>query len=142
MVHALKESWRVVRRGLLDIRPSAAVPVVFVRYASGREVMCGGLSWQSDLPYSHERADEAVQRAVALGLFEVADRKSFDWVDEFATVDELVEAVEEEWPSWHIDEQSSLTLVNQWQQAGREATAHVRQSIRAQWMRRLPAVLV
>lgn len=132
MVHALKETWRVTRAHVLDIRPLVGAPKVFVsdaRHGAKRsETLCGSLRPCSAEADMHAKADAAVDRVAAEGWFTTAAMQTFEWTDWFDSADELVEAVHEEWESWAVEEDTALKLMHTMERAGRGAAA-IRQSI-------------
>jgi hypothetical protein len=135
MVHALKEAWRVTRAEVLDIRPLIGEPQVIVRDRRGRDVVCGGLSWNggrhgSDAdPEGHPEAEAALKRALAEGWFEVQSTAQFDWIDEYGSADELLESVEEDWVSRNISEDTALRLAQAMDDAGSGAAPFIRQPV-------------
>lgn len=137
MVHALREVWRAARSAVLDIRPTAESPVVWVRDRAGQETKCGDLHWKCGEAHAHRSANAAVEAVVAEGLFTLAEFRQFDWVDEFDDADDLVGTVADEWEHWSIEEDTSLRLVQTLKRAGRGAAPFIRQTIRAQMLRKI-----
>lgn len=137
MVHALTETWRVSRGVVLDVRPRPGEPQVLVCDAPGREWACGSLPWSGDLPEGHPQAEAALAQVVAQGWFAVAGARQFDWVDTFATADELAETVHEDW-SRTLDEDTALKLMRAMEQGGRGAVSLIRQAIGVKLLRKLP----
>ncbi len=129
MVHALKETWRVSRAHLLDIRPRLGEPQVIVRDRNGRDTICGGLHWNGDDPEGHPLAEAALSQVIAEGLFTIVAEKQFDWIDAYESVDELVEAINEEWESRSLGEEAALKLMRAMEAAGRGAVPFIRQPI-------------
>lgn len=137
MVHALKETWRMTRSTVLDIRPIVDAPRIGVKDRAEQERDCGGLKWSSGGPQSHAEAAAAVSRVVEAGLFTIGAARQFEWVDSFEDVDELVAAVAEDWESWSIDEDASLCLMQAMEKGGRGTAPFIRQGIRAQVLKKI-----
>lgn len=137
MGHALRETWRVARSMVLDIRPAAEAPQVWVRDRAGRESLCGGLLWKGGEVHLHRAANEAVRQVLAESLFAVKAARQFDWVDAYENTDELIEDIADEWDNWGLDEDVSLRLVQTMERAGKGASPFVRQSIQAQLLQKL-----
>ncbi len=129
MVHALKETWRVTGAHLLDVRPRPGEPQVIARDRNGRDTICGGLHWNGGGPEGHPRAEAALSQVIAEGLFTIVVEKQFDWIDAYESVDELVEAVNEEWESRSLGEEAALKLMRTMEAAGRGAVPFIRQPI-------------
>lgn len=133
MVHALKETWRVSGAHLLDIRPRLGEPQVIVRDRDRRDTICGGLHWnggrQDSGAEGHPHAEAALSQVIAEGIFTVVAEKQFDWIDAYESVDELVEAVNEEWESRSLGEEAALKLMRTMEAAGRGAVPFIRQPI-------------
>lgn len=87
MVDALRAAHRVTKRGgvVIDMRPDAARPPRVI--AGGR--VRGGLRQSGDGDERDRRADLAVARAVALGLFRRGERGVVWHSSSFADLDEL-----------------------------------------------------
>lgn len=134
MVHALHEAARVARSVVVDIRPRVEPPEVWVRTLAGQEVSCGGLVWKGGEVYVHRAANEAVRTALADGLFVSAATGSFEWLDQFESIEELVEMVEEDWDNWTVGEDTALRLVKVGQPG---AVPFIRQGIQLQVLRKL-----
>lgn len=133
MVHALKETWRVSRAHLLDIRPRLGEPQVIVRGRDERDTVCGGLHWnggrQDSGAEGHPHAEAALSQVIAEGMFTVVAEKQFDWIDVFESVEELVESVAEDWESRALGEEAALKLMRAMEAAGRGAVPFIRQPI-------------
>jgi hypothetical protein len=132
MVHALQEAGRVTRSMVVDIRPRAEPPEVWVRNQAGAEVLCGGLSWKGGEVYVHGSANEAVQSVLDRGLFKLELSDSFEWLDSFESTEALVESVEEDWDNWTVGEETALKLVKA---LGPGAEPFIRQGIQVQVLR-------
>lgn len=88
MVDALRAAHRVTRRGgvVIDMRPDAARPPRVI--AAGR--VRGGLRQSRDGDERDRRADLAVARAVALGLFRRSGERGVLWHStSFADLEDL-----------------------------------------------------
>ena len=129
MVHALHETWRVSRNEVLDIRPLALSPLVYVRDRNGGDTFCGELKWHDDSGQHHIQSDEALATIVAEGKLIIVQEDRFDWYDTFDTADELVEHVHDDWLTWVVDEDTALKLMRAMKESGRGATAFIRQGI-------------
>lgn len=150
MVHALREAWRVMRAAgasaqpppfdkgvLLDIRPLPGDPLVGVRHGDGRETRCGALRPKDPSYDRHAAADGAVEAALAQGWFVAAATRTFDWIDEYETLAELLEDVEEEWSTRLVDEDAVLGLVKELDRAGRGTVPVIRQSVAVRALRKV-----
>jgi hypothetical protein len=97
MVHALAESWRVLKVGgrLIDLRPySSGWPVEIVNRDTQR--LAGPLD--DSLGSGVDSAsDNAVLEAVQSGWFEKEDEGSFEYAYYWDSVDEMREFVKENW---------------------------------------------
>jgi len=129
MVHALHETWRVTRSEVLDIRPLALAPLVFVRDRNGSEVFCGELQWCDDSGQHHVQSDTALARVIADNKFLIAKEDRFDWYDTFETADALVEQVHDDWLTWTVDEDTGLKLARVVKDLGRGAVPFIKQGI-------------
>ena len=137
MVHALHETWRVTRSEVLDIRPLALSPLVFVRDRNGGDTFCGELKWCDDSGQHHIQSDTALARVVAEDKFIIAKEDRFDWYDTFETTDELVEQVHDDWLTWSVDEDTALKLMRAMKDSGRGATAFIRQGIGVRLLKKM-----
>ncbi len=129
MVHALHETWRVTRSEVLDIRPLALAPLVFVRDRNGGSTFCGELKWCDDSGQHHIQSDTALARVIADNKFVITKEDRFDWYDTFNTADELVEQVHDDWLTWTVDEDTALKLMRTMKDSGRSAVAFIKQGI-------------
>jgi SAM-dependent methyltransferase len=135
---ALRECWRVAASAVLDIRPLADAPQVWVRNRAGQDAACGELSRRPGGPrHYHAEATAAVERAVLDGWFTVDTARHFDWIDTYEDAGELVASVEEDWEDWIVGEDTSLALLAALDQAGRGAIPFTRQGIQAQILRKV-----
>ena len=137
MVHALTEAARVAQTTVLDIRPLIEPPEIWVRDQAGADTRCGGLQRKPDAPPSHISAANAMAQVVAEGLFAIEKVERFEWIDVYESLDELIEAVAEEWENWLIEEDVSLKLVREMERAGRGAQPFIRQGIQAQVLKKI-----
>jgi len=135
MVHALHETWRVTRSEVLDIRPLALAPLVFVRDRNGSEVFCGELQWCDDSGQHHVQSDTALARVIADNKFLIAKEDRFDWYDTFETADALVEQVHDDWLTWTVDEDTGLKLARVVKDLGRGAVPFIKQGIRVRLLK-------
>lgn len=142
MVHALQEAWRVVRfapnydfdkppfrSGVLDIRPQTADPMIFVRLYDGREVHCGTVQYKTNAVALHTKAENYVQLSLQEGWFIMGAERDFEWVDKYDAIDDLIESVEEDWPSRTVDEDVALRLMQVMQDSMPGAQILIRQRI-------------
>jgi len=127
----------VARWFVLDIRPVADEPEVWVRDRSGGETRCGGLTWVGDGPVGHAQASAAVDQILNEGWFAAPAPRRFEWVDVFDDADDLIECVSEEWEHRSVGEETSLRLVEALSRAGRGAAPFIRQGIQAQLLRKV-----
>src|SRR5258708_22194115 len=79
MVDALRAAHRRVKRGgtVIDARPDAAHPP---RMVAGRRVR-GHIRQSADADERDERADAAIERVIARGLFRPTRRRGIVWHD-------------------------------------------------------------
>ncbi len=77
MVHALKEAWRVLRRGglLIDLRPLSVDVPLLILTRNGWE--SAGMPDQSPDRVHERAADQAIRRGLQEGLFVKAKQKYF-----------------------------------------------------------------
>lgn len=129
MVHALHQIWRVTRSTVLDIRPLALSPLIYVRDRNGVDTFCGELTWCDDSGQHHIQSDAALARAISDGKFVVEAQDQFNWFDTFETTDELVEQVHDEWITWTVGEDAALKLMRVMETAGQGAIPYLRQGI-------------
>lgn len=137
MVHALHETWRVTRSEVLDIRPLALAPLVFVRDRNGGSTFCGELKWCDDSGQHHIQSDTALARVIADNKFVITQEDRFDWHDTFNTADELVEQVHDDWLTWTVDEDTALKLMRTMKDSGRGAVAFIKQGIGVRLLKKM-----
>jgi hypothetical protein len=97
MVHALAESWRVLKAGgrLIDLRPySSGWPVEIV--SRDTQMLAGPLDDSVGLGVDIA-SDNAVLEAVQSGWFEKENKGSFEYAYYWDSVDEMNEFVKEKW---------------------------------------------
>jgi hypothetical protein len=129
MVHALHETWRVTQSAVVDIRPLALSPLVFVRERNGGDIFCGELQWCDESGQHHIQSDTALARVLSDNKLVVVKEDRFDWYDTFETADALVEQVHDDWLTWTVDEDTALKLMRAMKESGRGATAFIKQGI-------------
>jgi hypothetical protein len=97
MVHALAESWRLMRFGgtMIDLRPMASGwPVEIV--SKNSEIIAGLLD-DNNRKLVDAASDDAVSEAVQRGWFKKVSEDYFDYEYYWDTVEEMVEYVESDW---------------------------------------------
>lgn len=97
MVHALAESWRILRSGgrLIDLRPMASGwPVEIV--GPGIEKLAGRLDDGKRIRVD-DASNDAVLEAVQRGWLKKESEDYFDYAYYWETVEEMVEYVEADW---------------------------------------------
>jgi hypothetical protein len=97
MVHALAESWRILKPGgkIIDLRPKASGwPVEIV--GSGTEKLAGRLDDRKRMRVD-DASNGAISEAVQRSWFKKESEENFDYAYYWATVEEMVEYVEVDW---------------------------------------------
>ncbi len=133
---ALREAWRVAKGIVLDIRAVLAPPEIWVRSTARGDLRCGPLTRREPHTHYNEEASQALTAAIQAGWFIPTERREFEWLDVYETVDEMVGEITDEWESWIIDEDLALKVVQTVADAGRGAVPFVRQGVQAQLLRK------
>lgn len=129
---ALREALRVSTGLVLDIRAVLAPPEIWIRTQNNGDLNCGPLTKREPHTHYNEEASQIVNAALTEGWLRLEDRREFEWIDVYETVDELIGEITDEWESWIIEEDLALKTVNTFAQAGRGAVPFVRQGVQAQ----------
>ena len=105
MVHALRESWRVLVPGgsLIDLRPLAANSPVQV--VTGDKIVPAGQIDDSKDRLDDRAAAEAIRRIVHEGWFALEQEERFDYVSYWNTLEEMQRYIEEKRSSLILPEQ-------------------------------------
>ena len=114
MVHALNESWRVLKQGgwLIDIRPySLSPPVEVVMNDTVR--IAGPIDSSAGVP-DDEASDRAIQEVVKNGAYSKSEAGSFKFAYYWDTLEHMKDYIEERWsdsthlPKRTLDEAARL----------------------------------
>lgn len=129
---ALREAWRVARSTVLDIRAVLTPPEIWVRTNARGDLNCGPLTRREPHTHYNEEASQALDAALRDGWLRLVDRREFEWIDTYETVDEMIGEITDEWDSWIIEEDLALKTVRTFAEAGRGAIPFVRQGVHIQ----------
>lgn len=97
MVHALNESWRVLKQGgwLIDIRPySQNMPVEVI--IDGAVLIAGPIDSSAGVP-DDEASDRAIQEVVKNGAYSKSEAGSFQFDYYWDTLEHMKDYIEERW---------------------------------------------
>lgn len=97
MVHALYESWRVVKRGgwLIDLRPYSLNPPVEVIINDSVRI-AGPIDSSAGVP-DDEAADQAINEVVKDGAFSKSEEGSFRFAYYWETLEHMKDYIEDRW---------------------------------------------
>jgi hypothetical protein len=97
MVHALNESWRVLKQGgwLIDIRPYSLSPPVEV-VMDNKASIAGPIDSSAGIP-DDEAADSAIKEVIRDGAYSKSEAGSFKFAYYWDTLDHMVDYIEERW---------------------------------------------
>ena len=100
MVHALNETWRVLKPGgrMIDTRPQAANWPVEV--FDGDKSMIAGRVDDTDHKIQDKITDEAVEEAVRRGWFQMEKKDLFEFAYDWDSVTGMQTYIEEEWENY------------------------------------------
>ena len=117
MVHALNESWRVLRNDgwLIDIRPySHSSPVEVI--IDGAVLIAGPIDSSAGVP-DDEASDRAIQEVVKNGAYSKSEAGSFKFAYYWDTLEHMKDYIEERWSdSTHLPKRTldqAARLVNE-----------------------------
>jgi len=98
MVHALEETWRVLRSSgvMVDLRPLSQEVRVEIETDPLTRIIAGELD-ESDWLEDDLAADRAGAEAIRSGRFRLVDQQQFDFRWYFESLDELVDYAGEKW---------------------------------------------
>jgi len=98
MVHALEETWRVLRPSgvMVDLRPLSQEVRVEIETDPLTRIIAGELD-ESDWLEDDLAADRAGAEAIRSGRFRLVDQQQFDFRWYFESLDELVDYAGEKW---------------------------------------------
>lgn len=98
MVHALEETWRVLRPSglMVDLRPLSEEIRVEIETAPEARIIVGELD-ESDWVEDDLAAERAAGEAIGNGWFRLAEQQRFDFRWYFESLDELVDYAGEKW---------------------------------------------
>ncbi len=97
MVHALNESWRVLKQGgwLIDIRPySHSSPVEVI--IDGAVLIAGPIDSSAGVP-DDEASDRAIKEVVKNGAYSKSEARSFKFDYYWDTLEHMKDYIEERW---------------------------------------------
>ncbi len=97
MVHALNESWRVLKQGgwLIDIRPYSLSPPVEI-IIDGAVRIAGPIDSSAGVP-DDEASDRAIKEVVKNGAYSKSEAGSFKFDYYWDTLEHMKDYVEERW---------------------------------------------
>ena len=97
MVHALNESWRVLRNDgwLIDIRPYSLSPPVEV-IIDEAVLIAGPIDSSAGVP-DDEASDRAIQEVVENGAYSKSEAGSFKFAYYWDTLEHMKDYIEERW---------------------------------------------
>lgn len=97
MVHALNESWRVLKEGgrLIDIRPYSLSPPVEV-IIDGAVLIAGPIDSSAGVP-DDEASDKAIKEVVKNGAYSKSEAGSFKFAYYWDTLEHMKDYIEDRW---------------------------------------------
>lgn len=97
MVHALKESWRVLKGGgwLVDIRPYSLNPPVEVIVNATAQI-AGPIDSSAGIP-DDEAADNAIKAVIKEGMYSKREEGGFKFAYYWDTLEQMMDYIEERW---------------------------------------------
>ena len=104
MVHALKQIHSLVAPGgcLIDMHPNGEPPPITVRLGSEHHLV----GWiRETIEYDpYELADEALETAVSLNLYNLRTQDTFAFTTTFDSLPDLQQYLAEEWSNGYIED--------------------------------------
>jgi hypothetical protein len=110
MVHALAESWRILKfgGGLIDLRPyKSEWPVEIV--SRDTQILAGRLDENKNGLSDDEASDNAISEVIQRGWFKEESKEFFEYAYYWDTVDQMNEYVKTEWSNLAIIPENVLS---------------------------------
>ena len=110
MVHALEQIHGLLAPGgcLIDMHPNGEPPPITVRLGNEHHLV----GWvRETVEYDpYELADEALETAVALNLYQLHTQDSFAFTTSCDTLTDLQQYLAEEWPNAYIEDLVAMQI--------------------------------